>query len=467
MARRRVLLIGLDAADLAVMRAHLARLPRLRALFQSSPPRTLRSPGDVLSSAVWPSFASGTGPGVHGVYYPLQWDHGGKRLRRVDADWLAFEPFWYPLAREGVRVTTLDVPFSLPSRMPAGVEVVNWGSQECLGPFASNRPELAREILRRFGKHPMGQDVPVESPPARLEAIRTRLVAGAAQKAELARWLLESTDPELFVVVFAELHRGGHVLWRGSGDDPGPALLDVYAAIDAALGRLLDSPAAADAEVVLFSTHGTGANLTQEHFMLPVLERFHATRRGEGPASGEPKPKKASPMRWLRAAIPGQVQYLLAKALPAGVRDFVVQRALLGGVDWDKDVAFALPMSGEGYLRVLDPSGVDALRACLLELRDAATDRPLVREVVTPPSRYPGPRADRLPDLVVLWAKEAPATAIRSERLGRIEARLTTGRTGEHRGDGFVCVRGAGAATAPDDVTGLASFTRELLGSRS
>lgn len=467
MTRRRVLLVGLDAADLAVVRANLARLPRLRACFERSQPRALRSPGEILSSAVWPSFATGEGPGDHGIYYPMQWDAAGRRLRRVDESWLDFEPFWYELARRGVRVTTLDVPFSLPSRMAAGVEVVNWGSQECLGPYASNQPALAREILRRFGRHPMGQDVPVESPPARLEAIRRRLVAGAARKAELARWLLESTEPELFIAVFAELHRAGHVLWRGRDEAPGEALLDVYAAVDAAIGQLLDSPAAQGARIVLFSTHGTGPNLTQEHMVLPVLARFHATRRGEGPAASTPAPKAAGPMAWLRAAIPGQVQYLLAKALPAGVRDFVVQRALLGGVDWEHDVAFALPMSGEGYLRVLDPTGIDELKRCFLELRDAGSGEPVVRDVVAPAALWPGPRAANLPDLVVLWARQAPATALQSARLGRIEARLATGRTGEHRGDGFVWIDGAAADPAPGDVTDFAAFTRACLEGRS
>ena len=68
-----------------------------------------------LTSSVWPTFATGTPPGEHGIYYPMQWDPDSMRLRRVTADWLYYEPFWYELARQGTKVTVLDAPFTMPS----------------------------------------------------------------------------------------------------------------------------------------------------------------------------------------------------------------------------------------------------------------------------------------------------------------------------------------------------------------
>jgi hypothetical protein len=47
---------------------------------------------------------------------------------------------------------------------------------------------------------------------------------------------------------------------------------------------------------------------------------------------------------------------------------------------------------------------------------------------------YPGPHADRLPDLEVLWNREAPFSAAKSERIGAVTRRFVFAnhRTGDH-----------------------------------
>ncbi len=481
----RLALIGIDAGDIDFIRASLGELPALRALLEHDGATPLRSPADVLTSAVWPTFATGRGPGEHGAYYPMQWDPERMELRRLSAEWLGYEPFWYELARQGTRVTTLDVPFSLPSRLENGVEIQNWGSQECLGPLTGNRPDLVRAVRRRFGKHPMGHDVPVELPAAKLRAQREKLVAGARKKAELARWLMATTGWELFVTVFGECHRGGHLLWPGEGGSPLPdgALLDVYRAVDAAIAHVLDGIDLAVTTVVVFSTHGMGPNHTQEHFVLPLMERLNATfRDGALPADAAPA-GGFNPMRMLRAALPPQLQATVARLLPDAMRDFVVKRAFCGGLDFASTPGFALIGSGEGYLRLnllgREANGMLArgsdelarytafLRDSLANLRDAESGAPLVADVVAPPELYPGPRSELLPDLVVRWKPVPPATAVIADGAGRLTGRLTSGRRGEHRSHGFAVLTGnrAAAEHAPRlaDVADFADFTRAVL----
>jgi predicted AlkP superfamily phosphohydrolase/phosphomutase len=460
----KVLMVGIDAADIDFIRSSLGALPRLRQLFAGGRLRTLRSTADVLTSSVWPTFSTGMLPGEHGVYYPMQWHADAMTLRRVAVDWIPFEPFWYPLARRGVRVAVLDVPFSLPSRLGQGVEIQNWGSHEHLAPFQCNRPDVRQAIRSRFGRHPMGREIPVEETPARLNEIRRNLVAGARCKGELSRWLMETTEWDLFITVFGECHRGGHVLWpepRGAAARvPQGALLDVYQAVDQAIGGLLDRVDPGTTTVIVFSLHGMGPNYTQEHFLLPVMERINAGfLGGEAPRAGL-RAVRASPMRALRDLVPGRLQYLLAKAAPDGVRDWVVRRTYCGGLDWNRTPGFAIPGSGEGYLRYnlagREPAGILGrdgeghggyerwLRDCFATLRDAATRAPLVKDIVSSGELYPGLRRGHLPDLVVLWHDLAPAAEICSERLGRFTGRLATGRTGEHRPAGFAVLEGSG-----------------------
>src|SRR5690606_16651563 len=59
----RLVMIGIDAGDLRLIREMLDELPRLRALFADAELSELTSPADVLTSAVWPTFATGQPPG--------------------------------------------------------------------------------------------------------------------------------------------------------------------------------------------------------------------------------------------------------------------------------------------------------------------------------------------------------------------------------------------------------------------
>lgn len=456
----KVLLIGIDAGDVHFIQSSLDKLPRLRQLFADGTRFKLDSTAE-LTSSVWPTFSTGLMPGEHGIYYPMQWDPATMQLRRVEADWLGYEPFWYELARQGKQVTVLDVPFSLPSQLEQGVEVLNWGSQECLGSFASNRPELAREIRQRFGRHPMGDDIPVEEPPAKLELIRQNLVAGARRKGELARWLMETTTWDLFITVFAECHRGGHLLWPEPGSRrtavPANALLEVYQAVDQAVGHVLDGVDLEKTTVIVFSVHGMKANFTQEHFVLPVMERINAGFEGQATVATAPTAKH-NPMRMLREAVPPQLQYLIAKAVPTAARDWVVRRAFCGGLDWRQTFGFALPASGEGYLRynlagreaegALQPDSKrqrhyqDWLRENILSLKEAATQLPIVKDLVLTEQLYPGRRSHYLPDLIILWNELWPASEIYSDGLGQFTGRMATGRTGDHQPEGFAVITG-------------------------
>jgi hypothetical protein len=100
--------------------------------------------------------------------------------------------------------------------------------------------------------------------------------------------------------------------------------------------------------------------------------------------------------------------------MPETVRDWVVARAAVGGIDWARTPGFAPPTGGEGYVRLnlagreargcLGP-GSDRLRRYLHLLREgfgslrvAGTNEPLVRDMVSPAERFPGPRAHYLPD---------------------------------------------------------------------
>lgn len=482
--RHEVMMIGIDAGDIDYIQASLGQLPNLRRLFSDGALSRLRSPAEIMTASVWPTFYTGKLPGEHGYYFPMQWDPNTMRLRRVSADWLYCEPFWYEFARQGLLVTALDVQTAFPSRIPCGVEVINWGAQS-FESLSSNRPELARDILRRFGKHPMGPDIPVRQSRGRLEAMRKDLLAGVRQRGDLCRWLLQQTEWRLFITVFTEGHRAGHYFWP----DPSPAvevpenaLVEVFQAIDKEIGSLVASVDMNDTVVILFAVHGMGPNDAQSHFVPEIMDRINAAFAAEGRAGARPA-RQRSPMRVLRESLPPGVQEFVARSVPEGVRDWVTSRAFGGGLAWDRTPGFAIPSGGEAFIRCnlagrekegMLPEGSELHRSYLervkqgfLSLKVKGTDIPLVKEVVFPGDVYAGPRSHHLPDVAVVWNGLKPAKEIYSERLGAFSGQLATGRPGNHRADGFaVVVDRRSGATDPrrlDHIVDLAPFVRHLL----
>jgi predicted AlkP superfamily phosphohydrolase/phosphomutase len=460
-------MFGIDAGDLVFIQANLQRLPVFRRLFENGNLHRMQTTSGLLTGSVWPTFYTGTLPGEHGIYHHLQWDPVSMQTRRVNADWLYREPFWYELARQGIHVTVADVPMVFPSRLTAGIEVVNWGSHDQLGSFHCNSSDLARSIHRQFGAHPMGPEIPVTKSSEQIDRSRRDLIKGAGRKGELIQELMKSNHWDFFLAVFGETHRGGHILWPEDDTDsviPENALLDVYQAIDTAFGGILEKIDLESTTVILFSLHGMQPNMSQEHFVAPTMQRINEVFFSDShPGAGRP-PAQRSIMRWLRNTVPAGLQHAIARSVSTGVRDWVVSHATSSGYDWPRTPGFALLADYNGYLRFnikgreqqgcmdrKDPR-LDRYAAFMeqsfRELQPAGAAESLVNGVVAAQSVFPGDRSHLLPDAIITWNDMAPATTVESPGLGRIVAQLETGRSGNHRHEGFALVSGNRQADA-------------------
>jgi predicted AlkP superfamily phosphohydrolase/phosphomutase len=389
-------MLAVDAGELSFIRGALPSLPTFRRLLDEGALFPLRSTAEYVSASVWPSMYTGTPPGEHGISQHIQWDPDGMRMRRIADDWIYCEPFWYDLARAGRGVTVADVPFTFDNRLPQAVEIVNWGSHDLMGRFSATTPALRREIRRRFGRHPMGYEIPVSKDTGQLRTMRDELVTGARVKGELTSWLRDSTRWDFFLAVFGECHRAGHILWRDHdvvhAHVPPGALLDVYRAVDGALGAVLSGVDPATTTVVVFALHGMGPNFGQDHFVRRAMDRINATERESGTQHGF--------VRALREGVPARLQHAIARSVPVQVRDWVVSREVTGGLDWRRTPGFALRADLYGFLRlnlrgrerdgILPPDGddtrryVDRLMRVFAGLRTEDGDTPILRDVIPP-----------------------------------------------------------------------------------
>ena len=492
--RPKVAMIGLDAAELSFIQQHLLSLPTLRQILESGTLHHLASTAGVFPGSVWPTFYGGMHPGDHGIYHHLQWDSAAMQLRRVAEDWLYVEPFWYELERRKLRVATIDVPMSFPSRLAQGAEIINWGSHDELGPFRAHPKSLAAQIRSRFGHHhPMGCEIPVRKSRDQLERVRRNLIAGARLKGELSLWMLAQGEWDFFLTVFGETHRGGHLLWPEEGEEgatPPDGLLDVYRAVDQSLGTLLDAVSGEGTTVIVFALHGMGRNDSQEHFMPRVMDRVNAGFMGkcavlDSKNGGDSVTGQHGVLRTLRESLPAGLQNAIARAVPVAVRDMVVSRQISEGHDWGRTPGIALLADLNGYLRwnlqgrerrgMLQPGGEAAedyiawVRQCLLGLRASDVGVPLVREMLLSREHFPGRRTDLLPDAVVTWNGLPPISRVDSQGIGSLTAEAATGRAGNHRSDGFcVVLEGTGKPALrvppPSHISDLSNFVNDKIG---
>ena len=337
----------------------------------------------------------------------------------------------------------------------------------------------------------MGYEIPVNKSAQEIRILHNQLLTGARLKGELLKWLMRNVEWDFFLGVFGECHRGGHILWPDPEDPenviPEGALLKVYREVDAGMGAILDSVDRQTTNVVVFSLHGMRSNFSQEHFTRRVMDRINARfmveayLESESPAA--PPGAQSGLIRKLRESIPARLQYAIARTVPVGVRDWVVGREVIGGIDWPRTRGIALRSDVHSFVRFniagRERDGIlvegseehqmyrDWVVDNFLALRESGTDEPIVKDVLRADEALPGARSGLMPDLVVRWAPRRRATRICSDELGELVAEPETGRTGEHNANGFAILldqNGSADALPPlRHNTHFPEFVRHLL----
>ena len=491
---RRVLMIGLDAAEPALIERWTAdgTLPVLRRLRARGSYRRLASSAAWLAGSPWPTFYTGTSPAEHGLYHFLQWHAGRQNMVRPAPDWLPVQPFWRALGHQGPRCLIVDAPSTYAPEPFHGVEIGGFASHDHLAPPASHPSEAMREIAREFGPSPLPEEAVGPQSVCTLLALADDLDRATTSVTEIAVRAMRREAFDLCLIAFAATHRAGHKLWDGSGaagavtpadhERLAGALRQVYRMCDDAIGRLVEA-AGDNATVLVFSLHGMGPNTSRVE-VLPAM--LHAALEGRAPRAADLRPA----LQRIRRVLPLELRHRLKHSLPRIWQDRLTTfwRTEPGGFAGRR--AFCLNADLQGYIRLnlrgrevagtVEPGReterllariADGLRS----FRDADTGAPLVADVVRSEDAFPaGSRRDLLPDLVVLWADRPAARhqAIRSDGLGAIPwptpGRNPDGRAGNHRGEGFLVAIGAGfdedADAGSADIRDLAPTVCALLG---
>lgn len=458
------MLLGLDALDHRWLDRWLqqGRLPNLAAFAARSTRLAIHSDGELLHGSVWPTFASGTGPGHHGIYWWTQWLAEDACYVRNSHGALHYDPFWRFASDVGRRSIVVDVPHVPVLPLPHTWTALGWGLHDEVQP-ASYPARFLRAIQRRYGDHPLRVDTLHSMDPAVKRRMAAALIRGVEMRAQLVRDVAARDDWEFFFTTFSETHKAGHYLAAPQdlgGMTNDDALVEILAPLDHALPEIVER-AGSDCDVFVFAVHG----MQEQVDYSPVAPQFAALVDGRAVEEAVPSPDA---IRRLRNLMPAPLQQAIWYLVPPSIRNrrfaHTVTRGLEGGerifhVALDGALALRVNLAGRERDGTVSPEEYERLLARAAGLAQPMTVNgvqaflPLVRTA----RAYPGPRAHRLPDALVPLNLQVP----RAEEVhgpGGTVLRNPVGeaRNGVHTGSGFCFFRpGAPIALTREAVDSL------------
>jgi len=462
----RVLIIGLDAADLDLIKPWVDAgwLKHIGNVLNRGSFAPLRSTIPVMSPPAWTSLISGLNPGKHGIFDFVRLAPGSYHIVSTRRDQTTYKTIFDYASEYGKFVLALNVPMTYPPIPVNGIMVSGLGAPVS-GQFT--HPRRLRDELLEWGYQ---IEPETEFAPGREQQWLIELARVTRSQTDAMLRLMERTPWELGMIVYRAVDEVETFFWHHMDPthplhDPeqaarfGPAILKVHRLLDEEIGRLMRM-AGPETTIVLVSDHG-GGPLHREVFLNVWLEQQGWLKR-RIPRSSEHwlrqlaitlgiTRERLSPRLnsafwiWLRQRIPITWQRRLA---PSTIN------LLADSVDWSKTKAYSFGNIGQIYinLRGREPQGIvapgveyesllDEITTALFQLTD--NGQPVVDAVYRGKDLYHGPYADYGPDLnVIMRGMSYVAQSWREMAGQQIFASPGSNFTGIHRPLGLLAMCG-------------------------
>ena len=248
----RLFIFGWDAADWAVIEEGWRRgmLPTLKSIADRGQFGTLLSTIPPVTPSAWTSFLTGVDSGEHGVFNFRTVRHSDHRIIPTNGGSRRVPTLIKGLDAAGVSTCLVTVPWTYPAEpLEHGVVVPGWDDPG--EGFDTTWPTEAGELLAaHVARVPRRVAFHGEAGPH-----LRRLAEDVALRARVSDLLMDAFDPRVFMVVYVEPDRAGHLLWT-DGVVPS-TLVDAYEQVDAAMGRFMERWVRDDDVVLVASDHGT------------------------------------------------------------------------------------------------------------------------------------------------------------------------------------------------------------------
>jgi predicted AlkP superfamily phosphohydrolase/phosphomutase len=484
--REPVIVIALDGAEYSLIQRWCREgyLPTISSLIDNGCWGILDSTASISSGTVWPSTNTGLSPHKHGVFYGhKEFVNGTYQIKRKYANEVNGAYFWKWLSQAGKKIAIFDIPYTYPLPELNGIQIAAWGAFSPHWKMSSWPPELMRDVVSRFGTHPLARWYERRPKTTRdYEDFCSKLLSGVEKREQVSKYLIDIEDWDLLFVAFSETHWAGHLLWhlvdeRHPFYDPSlpksikAYVRNLYSAIDSSISRLMKF--CPGATLLIYSPEGMGPNYSGNHILPEVLTRLGMD---EHPLSGvqpadDPFIKRLinqiqphrrwgiGAVRRLEELMPLNLIKMLKRFVPMRIWDSWTRRIVYAGNEWKNSKAFVIPGEYFGAIRInlkdrepngLVESGKEYDEVCqeLIErltcLVHADTGQPAVDEVVRLDKVFNTNDVKHFPDILVKWTGDAPIKQLFSEEVGTIYGESNEVRSGAHRPSGFLTAKGDG-----------------------
>jgi predicted AlkP superfamily phosphohydrolase/phosphomutase len=453
---RKAIVIGIDGAEPSIFFDLLdeGRLPFFARLATAR--GTTRCVQPIISPAAWGTVMTGCRPGRHRLF-GFQHEVAPGVVRVSSGRERGAGSLWRYLGERERRSVVLNVPMTYPPETTPGVIVSGVDTPSMQSEFV-HPPSLKAGFLGAVPDYAI--DLRNFGGPSRAEN-RRQLARDAsrasAARAHAFRWLLDTREWDLALVVFTEIDRLQHVLWvdhdarhplHGAGGDEslGRALEDAYVDLDRLAESIVSPWLDDDPLVVVMSDHGAGTQ-TRKFAVASVLRAAGLLRLAAG--AGYRRRLVESAVAFLRRQ-PLWLKDLARHAAP-GMQRRGYSALLTEGIDWSRTVAYPAEFPGGIRLRA-DLSVAEraqalaAVRECLGSLRDPVSGGGLIGKVWEREELWPGAYMNEAPDVFFECADrdvyvELGLSNVLGEPLRPIEA---SDQSGGHRAEGIFLARGPG-----------------------
>jgi len=467
--QRRVMVIGLDAATLDLVRpwAEAGRLPHLARFLKKGAHGVLRSTIPAKSPAAWRTFATGTNPGQHGVLDFLQLrpdSYGvvlGTGLPRHGVN------FWEVAGRNDVPGGVMNVPYTYPPRPFNGFVISGLLTPRLCRQMAAPQEAFA-EMLEASPRYAIDVDVVKLGGRGARRHFFERAMAAADARLQAALGLYRRHRPRLFIVVFTAVDRVCHRFWHELGPSAGadsersaeliagrPAIQIAYEKLDAAVGALT-AEAGDETDVIVLSDHGAGPLRRALDLRRLLVEGGLLHERRSRLWTGS---MRSAVRAFLRTAPRGLKSLIRARF--GGLVRRTGNLVMCSGIDFARTRAYPAGLMGGIFvnLRGRQPEGIvapgreyervrDEIIALASSVRDPVGGHRVVRAVHRREEIWWGPCLELLPDVMVELEDESYTFSAEPSSRGDVvrphDRRPGAGwrRTGGHRSDGLLLAAG-------------------------
>ena len=426
--RRRVMVLGLDGATWELLDRLFSRglMPNLQALTSQGARGPLWSVVPPMTATAWTSFATGKGPGKHGIYDWTEPMDGSYVYEPVDSRRVNSRTLFEVLSDHGLRSATVNLPLTYPCRPLDGVAVSGMLTPSTEVSGFTYPPEFVDTIRTLCPDYVIDTHLTdsFEDVLPFLERLETML----HERTRLLLHLLEQEDWDLFVTVFVEMDRMQHCVWQFIDEDhayydaEGAAryadrIFAIYKLMDDKIGELVAAKGP-DCDVVFISDHGFGP-CRAKVFLNTWLAQEGLLVFKEG---GQDVRGHIHKVRTLLGRAGVDTRRILEAAKALGAEKFVQRQGasfsrFAASIDWEQTVAYChgtnsvrINLAGrepEGSVAPEDYEAVrERVRTALLAMKDSDGES-VISDVQTREELYSGPEVGRAADLLIAGHDES------------------------------------------------------------